>query len=125
MSDDFLGLFEYEPNAITLEPGQVLFHKGDEGRHMYVVRSGELEVMDGNQVFETISRGGILGEMGLLDDNVRSATVRAVGRCTVIPIDQRRFLSMVQQTPFFAIRVMRVMSARLRAMNQRATVLPT
>ena len=124
MSEDFLGLFEHEPNTITLQPGQVLFHKGDDGRHMYVVKSGEVQIVDGSDVFETVSPGGIFGEMGLLDDHVRSATVRAIGKCTVIPVDQRRFLEMVQRTPFFAIRVMRVMSARLRAMNQRAMVVP-
>jgi CRP/FNR family cyclic AMP-dependent transcriptional regulator len=48
----------------------------------------------------------------------RSATVRAIS--IVVPIDERRFLFMVQQTPFFALRLMRVMTARLRAMNERA-----
>jgi CRP/FNR family transcriptional regulator, cyclic AMP receptor protein len=46
--------------------------------------------------------------------------VRAVKQSVVIPLDERRFLFMVSQTPFFALRVMRVMSARLRAMNERA-----
>jgi CRP-like cAMP-binding protein len=121
MSDEFYGLFEHDGHPMTLEPGQFLFHKGDDGRHMYVVTSGELEIVDGKQVFETISPGGILGEMALLDErHVRSASARAVDRCTVVPIDERGFLAKVQQSPFFAIKVMRVMGGRLRAMNQRA-----
>jgi CRP-like cAMP-binding protein len=41
--------------------------------------------------------------------------------CEVIAVDQKRFLFMVQQTPFFAIRVMRVITQRLRTMNARMT----
>jgi CRP-like cAMP-binding protein len=124
MSDDFLALFSNATDIIRLEPGQVLFDKGETGSQMYVVKSGEVTIGDGNHVFERLSMGGIVGEMALMDKGPRSATVRAVTEAEVIPIDQRRFLFMVQQTPFFAIRVMRVMSARLRAMNERITALP-
>ena len=61
--------------------------------------------------------------MALIDGGPRSAAVRASVASEVVPIDERRFLFMVQQTPFFALRVMRVMSARLRSMNARATEL--
>jgi CRP-like cAMP-binding protein len=105
-------------------PGQVLFEKGDIGRHMYVVKSGEVQVIDGNHVFETVSAGGLLGEMGLISQSPRSATIRAVRESVVVPIDEKRFLFLVQQTPFFAIRVMRVMSARLKRMNDLVTSLP-
>jgi len=62
--------------------------------------------------------------MSLISDEPRTATVRAVTEAEVVPIDQRRVLFLVQQTPFFAIRVMRVMSARLKAMNDRILSLP-
>ena len=124
MSEDFLGLFSSETDVTTLQPGQELFRKGDAGRHMYVVKAGALQVIDGNQVFETVSPGGIVGEMALISDEPRSATVRAVTETVVVPIDERRFSFMTQRTPFFALRVMKVMSARLRAMNDRATSLP-
>jgi CRP-like cAMP-binding protein len=87
---------------------------------MYVVKSGSLQILDGNYVYETVSAGGIVGEMALVDRSPRSATARAIEPSTVIPIDERRFLFMVQQTPFFSLRLMRVMTARLRAMNERA-----
>jgi CRP/FNR family cyclic AMP-dependent transcriptional regulator len=61
-------------------------------------------------------------EMALIDAGPRSATVRAIRQSIVIPIDERRFLFMVQHTPFFALRVMRVLTARLRAMNERVKV---
>ena len=120
MAEDFLGLFGKETDVVTLAPGDVLFEKNEPGRFMYVVKSGEMQIIDGNYVYETVSAGGILGEMALVDAGPRSATVRAVKQSVVIPLDERRFLFMVSQTPFFALRVMRVMSARLRAMNERA-----
>ena len=120
MSEDFLGLFGQETEVVTLAPGDTLFNKGEPGHLMYVVKSGDLQIADGNYVFETVRAGGILGEMALVDASPRSATARAITPSVVIPIDQRRFLFMVQQTPFFALRLMGVMAARLRAMNDRA-----
>jgi CRP/FNR family cyclic AMP-dependent transcriptional regulator len=123
VTEDFLGLFRHEPDGIVLQAGQELFKKGDVGNYMYVVKSGELQVIDGNHVFETVSSGGIVGEMALISNDIRTASVRAVTNSVVIPVNERRFLSLVQQTPFFAIRVMRVMSARLKMMNERVTSL--
>jgi CRP-like cAMP-binding protein len=120
MSEDFSGLFGSETKAVILAPGGVLFQKGEPGRLMYVVKSGNLQILDGNFVYETVSAGGIVGEMGIVDGSPRSATVRAIEQSVVVPIDERRFLFMVQQTPFFALRAMRVLTARLRAMNERA-----
>ena len=120
MAENFLGSFRNGEEQ-RLDAGQVLFEKGDAGHEMYVVRSGEVQIIDGNHVFETVGPGGIVGEMALVDGGARSATVRASIASEVVPVDERRFLFLVQQTPHFALRVMRVMSARLRAMNARAS----
>ena len=124
MPENFLDLFRSETDVVTLEPGQELFKKGDVGRHLYVVKSGDVQIVDDNHVFETVSAGGILGEMALINQEPRSTTVRAISKSVVIPVDERRFLFLVQQTPFFAIRVMRVMGARLGTMNDWITALP-
>jgi CRP-like cAMP-binding protein len=123
MSEDFLGLFASETEVITLAPGETLFEKGEPRRLMYVVKTGSLQIIDGNHIYETVSAGGIVGEMALVDGSARSATVRASERSMVIPITERRFLFLVQETPFFAIKVMRVMAAGIRAMNERAKAL--
>lgn len=91
---------------------------------MYVVKSGDVQAVDENHVFETVSPGGIVGEMALVNKESRTATVRALSASEVIPVDQKRFLYLVQVKPFFAIRVMRVISGRLRAMNDRMVSLP-
>jgi CRP-like cAMP-binding protein len=124
MSEDFLGLLGSDTEVVTLAPGEALFNKGEPGHLMYVVKSGYLQILDGNYVYETVSVGSIVGEMAIVDGSPRSATVRAIQPSIVIPVDERRFLFMVQQTPFFALRVMRVMTERLRAMNERGLKAP-
>jgi len=118
LTEDFLGLFGKDPEGVTLAAGESLFEKGEPGHLMYVVKSGDLQIIDGNHVYETVSAGGNLGEMALIDAGPRSATVRAIRQSIVIPIDERRF----PPPPFFALRVMRVLTARLRAMNERVKV---
>ena len=88
MPEDFLGLFRSESDGIILQPGQELFRKGDVGYHMYAVKSGELQVIDGNHVFETVSSGGIVGEMALISNDTRTATVRAIRKSVVVPVDE-------------------------------------
>jgi CRP-like cAMP-binding protein len=62
----------------------------------------------------TTTAGGLLGELSLLDNKPHSSTCVAKTDVKLAPIDQQRFLFMIQETPFFAIEVMRVMADRLR-----------
>lgn len=56
-----------------------------------------------------------MGELALIDKAPRSGTAVVASEATVVPVDERRFLFLVQQTPFFALNVMRVMADRLRS----------
>ncbi len=114
---NFLGIFSRERNLMTVKAGEVLFRAGDPAECMYVVLSGQARIGDGNVVFEELSPGGIVGEMALIDHAPRSATVTAVTDCTLAEIDEKRFLFLVQQTPSFALNLMRLLSHRLRRMN--------
>lgn len=117
---NFLGLFSQETDLVKVPAGATLFNKDDPADTMFVVKSGELQIVDGNHVYETVSPGDILGEMALVDHEPRSATVRAITDSELVALDERRFLRMVERTPFFAVRVMRVMSRRMRRTNERA-----
>ena len=114
---NFLGLFKSEENVVTVKAGDDLFRKGDPAKAMYVVLSGELRVGDGNKVFEQLAPGGLVGEMALIDHATRAATVTALTDSTLAEIDEKRFLFLTQQTPSFALNVMRVLSQRLRRMD--------
>jgi CRP/FNR family transcriptional regulator, cyclic AMP receptor protein len=114
---NFLGLFSRERNVVALKAGEVLFKKDDPAQFMYVVLSGGVRIGDGNVVFEEVAPGGIVGEMAIIDNAPRSATVTAATDCTLAELDEKRFLFLVQQTPSFALNVMRLLSHRLRRMN--------
>jgi CRP/FNR family cyclic AMP-dependent transcriptional regulator len=61
---------------------------------------------------------GFFGEVTLLDHVARSGTAVAKTDCKLIPINDRHFLFMVEETPFFALAVLRAMSARLRRQSE-------
>lgn len=102
----------------VVKSGAILFEEGTPGTTMYIVRTGQVAIQIGGRTVEQVGAGGIIGEMALIDNATRSATAVAVSECEVVPVDQRRFLFLVQETPFFALEVMQVMANRLRAMNR-------
>ncbi len=107
-------LFRNSTDTQNYAAGEVIFHKGDPGSQMYAVQDGTVEIRVGDRVIQTHGPGDIFGEMALIDSQPRSATAVAATDCRLVPIDERRFMFLVQQTPFFAIQVMRVMADRLR-----------
>jgi CRP/FNR family transcriptional regulator, cyclic AMP receptor protein len=98
--------------------GDTIFREGEKGDEFYVVVRGEIEIRSGNRRLETLGQSSIFGEMALIDDSPRSATVVALTEVTVAPIKERQFLFLVRHTPFFALRVMRVLATRLRNQNK-------
>ena len=100
--------------------GDTIFKEGEQADEFFVVVRGKVEIRSGNRSFETVDRNGIFGEMALIDDNPRSATVVALTDVTVAPIQEQQFLFMVEHTPFFALKVMRVIANRLRRQNKAA-----
>lgn len=114
----FFELFAHNPTIIPVAAGQPLFTEGEEGHMMYVLATGTAEVLVNNRVVETLQHGSIVGELGLVSPGPRSASVVAVSDCEFVAVDERRFQFLVQQTPFFATQVMRVMAERMRKLNQ-------
>lgn len=110
--------FELLANAgfppATFKPGETIFSEGDKGDQMYVIRKGEVEIERDGKIVETLSAGGIFGEMALIDGSPRAASARAKSVCELAPVIEKAFVFMVHETPFFALTVMRVLAARLR-----------
>ncbi len=102
----------------TFSPRKVIFIRGDPGNVMYLIKQGEVELYFRKQLFATLGQGGILGEMALLDGELRSLTAVAKTECQLVPIDKKQFSFLVQQKPSFALQIMQVMADRLRSMNE-------
>lgn len=119
----FFELFANNPEMVRLAAGEALFREGEDGHLMYVLTTGNAEVIVNNRVVETLQHGSIVGEMGLVSPGPRSATVVATTPCEFVAVDEKRFQFLVQQTPFFATQVMRVLAERPRHANQMVTPL--
>jgi len=111
-------LFTHEDNPVRLAKGETLFRAGDAPDGMFVLLDGALAVMVGDKVVEQSTRGAIIGEMALIDQSPRGATVVAHEPSALAKLDQRRFQFLIQQNPFFATHVMKVLADRLRQMNR-------
>ena len=117
---DLVAMLGDEPRTVHLEAGQVLFKNDDPAESMFVVRSGNLRIRSGSVVYEDVGPGGMVGEMGIVESNMpRSAMVYALTPAELVEVDQERFLELVDETPSFALAVMRVLSRRLRRMDDR------
>jgi CRP/FNR family cyclic AMP-dependent transcriptional regulator len=102
----------------THDADATVFTYGDPGDSLFVVLSGEVQLSRYGTVLETVKRGGLFGEMALIDDAPRSATATAAGETQLIAVDRTSFDRFVREYPPFARFVMGLMAARLRRMNQ-------
>lgn len=116
---NLLDLFKYEKGQ-PFAKGTVVFKEGDPGTHMYVVKAGKVDLKIHDKTIHTFSEGELFGEMALIEHDKRSATTIAATDCELFLLDEHRFQFLVQQTPYFAQHVMKVMADRLRAMNKLA-----
>ena len=117
MAETTLDLFRHVKEFESFTQGQTIFQEGDPGEMMYVVIEGEVDILVRGKVLAPLVPGGILGEMALIDEQTRSATAVARTDCKLAPINKKRFHFLVQQTPNFALLVMKVMAGRIRRMD--------
>jgi CRP/FNR family cyclic AMP-dependent transcriptional regulator len=110
-------IFADTSKARSFAAGARIFEKGDIGEEMFVVKEGEVDIVIDDFLFETVRADGILGELSLVDQERRIASAIARTDCTLQSIDKRHFLFLVQETPIFAIQVMKVMAERLRRVD--------
>ncbi len=112
-------LFRHDDHAVLLAEGAELFHAGDTATEMFVLLEGKADIKVGGDVVEQAGPGALLGEMAMIEDAPRVATVIARAPCRLARVDRSRFQFLVQQNPYFAIHVMKVLVERLRHMNER------
>jgi CRP/FNR family cyclic AMP-dependent transcriptional regulator len=116
---DLVRHFSSARNTVGIRAGRILFRAGDPGTVMYVLLEGSAAVVIGDEVVEIAGPGAVLGEMALLDEGARSASVLARRDCTLVPIPREQFDLLIAETPAFARHVMRSMAERLRRMNEK------
>jgi len=101
--------------------GEVIVREGETGECMYVIQEGQVEVLlekEGKQArLAVMSEGDFFGEMALIEREVRSATVRALGNVRVLSVDKVTFLRRIHEDPSLAYRILQKMSHRIRELH--------
>jgi CRP/FNR family transcriptional regulator, cyclic AMP receptor protein len=104
--------------TLSFKAGDTIFREGDNALELFVIKSGQVRIQIGNKTIAEIAPDTIFGEMALIDDEPRSATAIAVTDVELVPVSEKQFLFLVSQTPYFALKVMRVLAQRLRNTNR-------
>jgi CRP/FNR family cyclic AMP-dependent transcriptional regulator len=103
------------------QDGEIIVRQGDPGDSMFVVQSGQVQVLaerDGEETLLNVVREGeLLGEMAIFDQKPRSATLRALGETKILTIDKKNFMRRINEDPTIAFRIVETMSQRVRELS--------
>ncbi|MEO7555785.1 MAG: cyclic nucleotide-binding domain-containing protein [Acidimicrobiales bacterium] len=100
------------------QAGAVLTEQGKPGQECFVIVTGEASVDVGTHRVATLGPGDLVGEMALIDNQPRSATVRAVTPMRLLALDATRFRTLLDELPKANRAIMAKLSEKLRADNQ-------
>jgi CRP/FNR family cyclic AMP-dependent transcriptional regulator len=118
-----LKLLAFTSERIAFEAGHVLFNQGDMGDAAYIVIEGEAEVLVKGPVgpvqIAVLGRNAIVGEIAILCDVPRTATIRARQRLVCLRISKELFLRLINEFPQIAVAVVRELASRVEAGNEK------
>ena len=104
-----------------VDSGTTLVAEGEAGDEFFVVAEGLAEASIGGKRVGSIRPGSFFGEMALLDQGPRVATVTASVPTRVLVLDARGFADVVKEQPSVALKVMRGLAERLRAVESASS----
>ena len=112
-----LKLLAFTSERLVYPAGSELFHQGDAGDAAYILLDGEADILvdtpEGEIVVATARRHDFVGEIAILIDIPRTATVRARSELTALVVTKETFLGMAGEFPDVAIEIMRELAQRL------------
>ena len=112
-------IFQKSSSPLTYVAGQTIFEEGETGSVMYGIIQGEVDLVVDGKVVETITAGDVFGEGALVQpEHDRASTAIAKTDCIIACLDRERFLFAIENTPMFAIDVLRSYSNRARRLKR-------
>lgn len=119
LPEEILARIAQHVRARRLDPGEVLFRKGDPGNSVFMIRDGWVKIVTENHegdelVLNHCGPGEVVGEISLIDQEPRSAGVVTLSAVEVLELKRATFMDVLAQQPMLALDVMRNFSARLR-----------
>jgi CRP-like cAMP-binding protein len=116
-----LRLLAFVSERVGFDDGKILFRQGDDGDAAYLIIDGEADIVlenaAGPLTVATLGANEIVGEMAILCDAPRTATVRAKGRLIALRIAKDPFMRMVREFPNMAVSIMQELAHRVQASN--------
>lgn len=113
-----LKLLAFTSDRVSFAAGQELFHQGDAGDAAYVIIDGAVDVLkdtdEGEQLLVTLKKNAFVGDIAILCDVPRTATVKAVDKIETLKIQKEHFLRLLIEFPEMAVEVTRVLAQRLQ-----------
>jgi CRP-like cAMP-binding protein len=120
-----LKLLAFTSDRVAYEADRIIFKEGESGDAAYVLLSGEVDVIvtspTGPVKINTIGDNAIVGEIAILSDSPRTATIRTTTRTEVLRIHKQHFLRLLAEVPEVATAVMQVLAQRLSQTNRALT----
>jgi signal transduction histidine kinase len=124
LEDDELQQMAELTELCTYPAEHVLCHEGAHEEVFYIVADGNVVISkkmndeEGERVLRKLGRGALVGEMALIQNAPRAATVRTTTECTVLEMEKRDFETILSQSPRMAIDIIRTTLDRMRANDQ-------
>lgn len=109
--------------------GEAIFKQGDTADALYIVKLGEIEIFmrneNGEVILATLGPGNFFGELGVLDNAPRSASARVCKTSTLYTLPRKVLLQFLQNNPAASLRILSVVTSRLRHADEQMTRLVT
>ena len=116
-SDLIPGLF-VNINSRRISKGDVIFSQGEPGSNLYYIVSGHYNVIVDGKVVSCLNSDDIfMGEMSILLNNHRSATVQATTEGRLIEVSKREFVQVIKEKPYYALFLTRLLAKRIQRVN--------
>ncbi|MBE8986253.1 Crp/Fnr family transcriptional regulator [Nostoc sp. LEGE 12450] len=112
-----VSIFQKQPDPQTFAAGKVIFEEGQPGDNMYGILEGEVDILVNGKVVETIETGEVFGIGVLVGVKNRTYTAIAKVDSKLAFVAEKGFLFAVQETPMFALKVMKSYSERLNRLQ--------
>jgi len=106
-------------DELTVPPGHVLTDQGQMGREAFVIVDGSATVKRNGKKVATLGPGSVVGELSLLDHGPRTATVTADTDTTVLVIEQRYFLGVLEAVPSISRKLLAALAGRVREFDRQ------
>jgi CRP-like cAMP-binding protein len=106
-------------DEISMTAGTLLVDQGQTGREAFVVIDGAVAVKRSGRKIATLGAGDVVGELSLLDHGPRTATAVCETDCTLLVIDQRRFLGVIDDVPSISHKLLAALATRIRNLDRQ------